>query len=97
MTFIHTYFVLVAIGLLLVKGVGLFVLAGGILPMSCHIEPAVFLWDSPFWNTFLEISLKVLFLILAPVWMLRVRSICGQAVGLLPAFVYPLSLFPAVT
>ncbi len=82
-----TYFVLVAVGLLLVKysglRAGLFVLAGGLMPMSWHIEPAVFLWDSPFWNAFSEVSLTVLFFILTPIWVLRARSVYSQAAGLL--------------
>lgn len=101
-TLIHTYLVLVVVGLLLVKGsglsAGLFVLAGGILPMSWHIEPAVFLWDSPFWNTFSEISLTVLFFILTPVCVLRSRSVYGQAAGLLlPIVIYFVVLVSALS
>jgi hypothetical protein len=88
-----TYLVLVAVGLLLVRYsrlcAGLFVLAGGVLLVSSHIEPAVFLWDSPFWNAFSDVSLTVLFFILTPVWVLRARSIHGQVAGLLlPTAVY---------
>jgi len=97
-----TYFVLVTVGLFLVKHsglcAGLFVLAGGTPLMGSHIEPAVFLWDSPFWDTFSDVSLTVFFFILTPIWVLRVRSVYGQAAGLLlPIAAYFVALVSALS
>jgi len=81
------HFVLIAVGLLLVKysglRAGLFVLAGSLVPMEWAIEPVIYLWDSPFWTTFTEVSLTMLCFILTPVWVLRARSVYSQAAGLL--------------
>jgi hypothetical protein len=100
--FYSTYFVLVTVGLFLVKHsglcAGLFVLAGGTPLMGFHIEPAVFLWDSPFWDTFSDVGLTVLFFMLAPIWVLRVRSVYGQAAGLLfPIAAYFVALVSALS
>lgn len=85
--FYSTCFLLAIIGLLFARrnglSAGLFVLAGGILTTSWAVEPVMYFWDSPFWRVFVNVGMTVLFTILAPVLVLRSRSILGQAVGLL--------------
>lgn len=82
-----TYFLLVAIGLLFARHSGLsaslFVLAGGIVAISHHVEPVMYFWDSPFWRTLINVGMTVLFTILTPILVLRSRSTLGQTAGLL--------------
>jgi hypothetical protein len=61
----------------------LFVLAGGLVTSSWQVEPGMYFWDSPFWKTFINAGMTVLFTILTPILVLRSRSILGQVVGLL--------------
>jgi hypothetical protein len=100
--FCSIHFVLIAVGLLLVKysglRAGLFVLVGSFVPVEWNIEPEVFLWDSPFWTTVCEVNGTVLFFILAPVWVLRAGSVYGQAAGLLlPIVIYFVVLVSALS
>ncbi len=69
----------------------LFVLAAGMVTTSWAIEPGMYFWDSPFWNTFVNVGMTVSFTILTPIWVLRSRSIVGQAVGLL----FPVTAYSA--
>jgi hypothetical protein len=100
--FYPTCFLLVVTGLLFARHNGLsaslFVLAGGVMTTSWAVEPVMYFWDSPFWRTFINAGMTVLFTILAPILVLRSRSILGQVVGLLfpiaaysAAFVFALS------
>ena len=96
------FLLLVVTGLLFARHNGLsaslFVLIGGILTASYHIEPGMYLGDSPFRRILIGEGMIVWFMILTPVLVLRSRSILGQAVGLLfpvaaysAAFVFALS------
>lgn len=80
-------FLLVVTGLLFARHNGLsaslFVLAGGIMTTSWAVEPVMYFWDSPFWITFINVGMTVLFTIVTPILVLRSRSILGQVVGLL--------------
>lgn len=88
-----TLFLLVAVGAFLTgqEGVAaaLFVLSGGILFASWRIELTTLSWDRSAWGTAVDIGLTLLFYVVAPVWVLRSRSILGQAAGLLvPVLAY---------
>jgi hypothetical protein len=100
--FYPTCFLLVAIGLLFARHNGLsasfFVLTGGVLTANYAVEPGMYLANSPFRRIFLDAGMFALLWILSPLWVLRSRSILGQAVGLLfpmaaysAAFVFALS------
>jgi hypothetical protein len=69
----------------------LFVLVGGMVTTSWAVEPGMYFWDSPFWDTFVNVGMIVSFTILTPIWVLRSRSIVGQAVGLL----FPVAAYAA--
>jgi len=85
--FYPTCALLAIIGLLFARhhglSAGLFVLAGGIVTTSWQIEPSMYFWDSPSWRILINDGMTVLFTILAPILVLRSRSLLGQAAGLL--------------
>jgi hypothetical protein len=100
--FYPTCFLLVAIGLLFARHNGLsasfFVLTGGVLTANYAVEPGMYFANSPFRRIFLDAGMFALLWILSPLWVLRSRSILGQAMGLLlpmaaysVAFVFALS------
>jgi hypothetical protein len=93
--FYPTCFLLAITGLLFARRNGLsaslFVLAGGIVTTSWAVEPVMYFWDSPFWRVFVNVGMTVLFTILAPILILRSRSILGQAAGLL----FPIAAYSA--
>ena len=62
---------------------GLFVLAGGIVTTSWHVEPTMYLSEGPFREMLVGVGMIALFFILTPILVLRSRSLLGQAVGLL--------------
>lgn len=100
--FYPTCFLLVVTGLLPAEhnglSVSLFVLAGGMLTTSWHVEPSMYFWDSPFCKTFLNVGMTVLFTIPAPILVLRSRSILAQAVRLLlPVAVYAAGFVSALS
>jgi hypothetical protein len=77
---------------------GLFLLLGGSFVANFEVEPSIYFWDSPFWQVAISEGGLVLFLIVTPIWVLRSRTLLGQASGqLIPlaayvaAFVYALS------
>jgi len=82
-----SFVLLAATGLLFAPrnglGAGLFLLTGGMIVAGWEVEPVIYFWDSPFWRTFVSDGEAVLFLVVTPVWVLRSRSIAGQAVALL--------------
>ncbi len=99
--FISTLFGVTAAGLLLAKHgglyAGLFVLSAGVPLMGLLIEQVIYFWDSPFWKFVMNASLPVLFYVVAPIWVLRARSIYHQAAGLLsPVALYFVTLVNAL-
>ena len=77
---------------------GLFVLAGGIPPILGYIEQVIYFWDHPLWRESLVLSIPLLFFVLAPIWVLRSRSLRGQAAGLLvPIVAYFTALVSALS
>ena len=93
--FYPTCFLLVVTGLVFARHNGLsaslFVLTGGILTASYAVEPSMYLADSLFRRIFLDIGMIALFWILSPIWILRSRSILGQAMGML----FPMAAYSA--
>jgi hypothetical protein len=92
-----TLFLLVTVGVVFTKdqglAAGLFVLSGGVFLMSWHIEQVIYFWDRPAWSAALELGFTILFFIVAPVWVLRSRSVLGQAAGLMvPVAVYSVAI-----
>jgi hypothetical protein len=88
-----TFFVNVIAGLYFARRsglhAGLFVLGAGVFLMSFNIEQVIYFWDSPLWRDVLEASVPLLLYVITPIWVLRVRSVAGQATGLLlPIGVY---------
>ncbi len=82
-----TNFLLLVAGLLFARrnglSAGLFVLSGGMVVTSYYVEPVMYFWDSPFWASVVNEGATVLWTILAPVLVLRSRTILGQAASLL--------------
>lgn len=82
-----TFFVNVIAGLYLAQRsglhAGLFVLGAGVFLMRFNIEPFIYFRDSLIWLTVLETSVFLLLYVVAPIWVLRARSIARQAAGLL--------------
>jgi hypothetical protein len=77
---------------------GLFLLIGGTFIANFEVEPSIYVWDSPFWRVVIIEGGWALFLIFTPIWVLRSRTLLGQASGMLVplalhtgAFVYALS------
>jgi hypothetical protein len=85
--FFLTCLLLVITGLVFAKHNGLnaclFVLMGGILSATAHIEPGMYLRTSGFREIVINVGMIVLFLIFTPIIVLRSRSILVQAAGLL--------------
>jgi hypothetical protein len=77
-----TLFLLVVVGVFPAKRLGLiaglFVLAGGLFLMSWRIEQVIYFWDQPIWSASLELGVTLLFFIVAPMWVLRSRSVLGR-------------------
>ena len=100
--FYPTCCLLAVTGLLFAKhnglGASLFILAGGIVAATWAVEPTMYFWDSPSWRTFVNAGMTVLFTILTPILVLRLRSILGQTVALLfPIAVYSAALVFALS
>ncbi len=102
------FLLLVVTGLLFARqgglSAGLYVLSGGIIVASWYMEPGLYLGSSAFVRVLTGEGMVVLFMILAPILVLRSRSIVGQAVGLLfpilaysAAYVYALSSASGLT
>jgi hypothetical protein len=70
---------------------GLFVLAGGLVTASWRFEAGMYFSDRLFREIFSGVGVVVLFIILTPIWVLRSRSILGQAVALL----FPMAAYSA--
>ena len=93
---------LFALGLLLVKHsglcAGLFVLSGAVLFVDWHIEATMYFWDSPLLGTVVKFAEPAYFFVLSPIWVLRTRSLYGQAAGLLvPIAAYFVTLVFAIS
>jgi len=95
------YFLLILISLPLSSknglSAGLFLLIGGTFAANFEVEPSIYFWDSPFWQLAISEGGLVLFMIVTPIWVLRSRTLLGQASGqLIPlafhtaAFIYAL-------
>ena len=90
--------VLVLTGLLLAKEHGLgavmLILPGGVFMMTFDVEPGIYFWDvNRFWNTVFSLATPLLFYVITPCWILRARSLLGQAAGLLiPIIIYYVTL-----
>jgi len=68
---------------------GLFVLTVGVLIMSMLIEQTIYFHDNPTWNAVTRLSEAGLFFIASPLWVMRSRTLGGQAAGLvLPVGAY---------
>ena len=91
--FYPTCLLLIAVGLLFARENGasaaLFVVTSGMIATSWTTEPGMYFWDSPFWRAVINIGMTTLFTIVEPIFVLRARSVLGQAAGLLvPVFAY---------
>jgi hypothetical protein len=76
----------------------LFVIAGGLVTASWRFEAGMYFSDRLFREIFFGAGMIVLFMILTPIWVLRSRSILGQAVGLLfPMAAYSAALVVALS
>jgi hypothetical protein len=62
---------------------GLFVLGASVGLMYYNIEPAIYFRNALTWSALLQTNLSTLFYILAPIWVLRARSLASQTAGLL--------------
>ena len=62
---------------------GLFLLIGGTFAANFEVEPSIYFWDSPFWQIVISEGGMVLFMIVTPIWVLRSRTLLGQASGML--------------
>ena len=83
----------ISVGLFLAREHGLYasliVLPIAVVSMTIDIEPAIYFWEARAWVTVIDASFPLLFLVLAPLWVLRSRSVLGQAAGILvPIVIY---------
>jgi hypothetical protein len=85
--FYETCLLLVLISLPLVSknglSAGLFLLIGGSIAANLEVEPFIYVWDSPIWSLILIQGGMALFMIVTPIWVLRSRTLFGQALGLM--------------
>ena len=72
---------------------GLIIIPAGVTLMTFDIEHVIYFWDAEAWSRAISLSVPLLFYVMTPLWVLRSRSILGQAAGLLvPSVVYYLVL-----
>lgn len=95
-------FLLIA-GLLLAKKHGLYaillIIPGSVFKTNFDVEPGIYFWDlNRFWSIVFNLAVPLLFYVITPLWILRARSIIGQAMGLLtPIIIYYVALVSSLT